>query len=495
MKLENLLAENMLRFGVKNLSESQLKTIVQLIEQTAKTPTRLDQLSDSETVKGTPGYEDLLSRLIDLANKNKGTVAEVKSLNYWAGGLGDDKNVKYTSLLTTNMAAIAAAIAADPQKANYPDLTALNTLLADNAKNNVYVNWNTVFPRLTTQLVTIAKTIKTTPANIKLIKNPEIVKEVNNVIKNFTVQANGKDVIPKSAIATIVDADKIKLIAAAVAQAAAARKKIKGADHIVIAPKTEIDSIQRELQTLDATQGQEVATSFTWPSIDTPNPELNNFFGDNLYIVSADQKAKFATLLKTAVDSLKAQGLTLNSIGYNAGSSTSAVPTAYIGQGKVGKNYSDLNNVTLVNDRLASIDGSLLEAIKNNPDTANLPVERLTSPESGRPNQGPVWNNDARTKYPLDKRDPKSPTYDATVANEYNSIYGKHRFSFGAFTINGTKVPPTEPDKKITYSAIGNWGIKLSWNEIKITPPTMPGSIPNVSVYKSSGNGISCPKF
>ena len=306
MKLEKLLAENMLRFGVKNLSESQLNTIIQLVEQAVKTPTRLDQLSDSEAVKSTPGYADLLSRLIDLANKNKGTVAEVKSLNYWAGGLGDDKNVKYTSLLTTNIAAIAAAIAADPQKANYPDLTALNTLLADNAKNNVYVNWNTVFPRLTTQLVTIAKTIKTTPANIKLIKNPEIVKEVNNVIKNFTVQANGKDVIPKSAVATIVDADKIKLIAAAVAQAAAAGKKIKGSDHIVIAPKTEIDSIQRELITLDATQGQEVARSFTWPSIDAPNPELNNFFGDNMYIVSTDQKAKFATLLKTAVDSLKA---------------------------------------------------------------------------------------------------------------------------------------------------------------------------------------------
>lgn len=493
MKLEKLLAENMLRFGVKNLSESQLNTIIQLVEQAVKTPTRLDQLSDSEAVKNTPGYADLLSRLIDLANKNKGTVAEVKSLNYWAGGLGDDKNVKYTSLLTTNIAAIAAAIAADPQKANYPDLTALNTLLADNAKNNVYVNWNTVFPRLTTQLVTIAKTIKTTPANIKLIKNPEIVKEVNNVIKNFTVQSNGKDVIPKSAVATIVDADKIKLIAAAVAQAAAAGKKIKGSDHIVIAPKTEIDSIQRELITLEATQGQEVATSFTWPSIDAPNPELNNFFGDNMYIVSADQKAKFATLLKTAVDSLKAQGLTLTSIGYNAGSSTSAVPTAYIGQGKVGKTYSPDNNKVLVTDRLASIEGALLEAIENNPDTANLPIRKL--PSDPQPNQGPVWGDTERAKYPLDKRDPKSPTYDATIANEYNAIYGKHRFSFGSFTITGTKVPPTEPDKKITYSAIGNWGIKLSWNEIKITPPNMPGSIPNVSVYKSSGNGISCPKF
>jgi hypothetical protein len=514
MKLEQILAENILRFGAKNLDGSAINQINRILEQADPNavPKSIDELQDSEQVKAAPGYADVLGKLIDLAKGENKTGNNFKSLNYWRGSITDNKNVRYTDDIINALPKVEAFLnsaetPAGPFKTNMLrsiETSQLKTFiekLKSLKQNNVYIDF-TGLDRL--QRATLA-------SNVKKLDNDKVanilgaaVIEIPKVLPKIDQQGkDGKDLVSKTVVAQITDADKIALLAGAQEQLAAKKEggAVKGAgsggirigrtslnavDSITIAPKNEIANIVKTVKTIEAQNPDPIIQAFVFPDISKPNLVAQNFFGDNESQVTPEQKQKFAELLATAVKSFTDQGVTISEVRYNAGSSTSKVWTKYIGAGRLSAASSPNNNKILAQDRCNSIAKTLADVISENPSTSKLKKTDLGS--SVMPNQGPDYKQ-GQWKFGTDGK------IAPDQKEAYESTYGKHRFSFGQFTLVGTKAPDTKPPtEETTFSGKGAWRISLNWKTLKINPPRFsPGA--SVTTYPTNGSGIACPKF
>jgi hypothetical protein len=509
MKLEKLLAENILRFGAKNLDITAINQINRIVEQAAPgaIPKSIDELQDSEQVKAAPGYADVLGKLIQLANK--GGKNNINSLKYWQGSITDNKNVKFTNNIINALPKVEAflnsgAYPDGPSKTNAMrqlETSQLKTFaekLKSLKQNNVYIDLKSTSLLTYTSDKYLAKLDKEKVANILNTAKLEISKILPKIDQQGR---DGKDLISKSVVAQITDADKIALLAGAQEQLTAKKERgainarggsinigrtgLNAVNAITIAPVDDIAGVVRQVAQEVAANPAPIIQAFIYPDIYKPNLEAQNFFGDNESQVTPEQKKKFADLLATAVNTFKSQGVTLTEIRYNAGSSTSQVWTRYIGQGKLAPKSSAANNKILATDRCKSIEAALSEAITNNPDTSKVKQVNLGS--DIKDNQGPGYSQ-GQWKFVDGKIDPSQKA-------AYEETYGKHRFSFGAFTLVGTKTPPPdEPGEKVTYSGKGQWRISLQWNTMSIDPPKFPPAA-NVTTHPTNGSGIVCPKF
>jgi hypothetical protein len=513
MKLEKLLAENMLRFGVKNLNNSAVEKLTHLLEQTAPgtLPKSVNDLLDSPEVKAAPGYDEVIGRLIKLANKGKHKV-NVTSLKYWQGSaMTQNPDVKYTDMIINALPKINTYLETPglaPQivtnlKAKLPAFEKLVALLADNKKNNIYIKIIDNLPYTQRACLNLMKTPN--PAAIKLavdeILGTNSLNQINALVTNFAAQRNGTDLISKTVISEITDADKLDLLKTALIQLEEEKKKgavsstgqgvsvggvgMGAVSRIIIAPSTEIEALTRTVSQEVIANPEPVVVAVTYPDVKIPNnTEAQNFFGDNISQVTPEQKQLFAERLATAVTALKAKGVTITEIRYNSGASTSKVFTKYLGPGKLAATSSAANNIPLVNDRLASIDATLKRVIEENPDVNKVKIVKLQS--DPLPNQGPEYKR-GQWNFGIDGK---------IVPNEkaaYEAMYAPHRYSFGAFILIGNAVPPAEEKETVTYTGQGKWRIKLVWDKLNIFPPLRPASGGTVSLFPTDGNPIKCP--
>ncbi len=499
MNLEKILAENILRFGVKNLDSQAIKTVNRILEQSTKVlPKSIDELQDSPEVKAAPGYSEIIPKLITLANKNSGN--SKKSLQYWQGELSNSADVKFTNNIITAYKNIDINKLTDPAlkqnpteqqrlKDRYATLGKLVTELETLKTNNVYINIVKNLPIL--QRLTVNKVVTIDSKYMLNILNQLQIDEIARVLTNLKTQdKSGNDVISKSVVSPITDSDKIQLLAAAMEQIDKRKEKkvfrsgINSVNSIIIAPSNEIAQVIRTAVT--SSQSTPYSEAFIYPDPNKADslPAGQTFFGDDQAIVSAEQKQKFATILSDAVNSFKKRGITLTEVRYNAGSSTSQVSSGYVGPGQLSKIKTSENNIKLAAARCQAITKVLSDVITENPDTAKLTKTELRS--DPKPNQGPAYNrkdwkwNDDGTLNPVDK-------------SKYEELYAKHRFSFGAFTLMGTVPPDPVPDT-LTYGGTGAWRISLQWPSVDI-PTITPSKGGGVSVYPTDGGAIKCPKF
>jgi hypothetical protein len=527
MNLEKLLAENMLRFGAKNLDSKSIRTLKQLIEQAAATtdpnaiPKSIEELADSADVKQSPVYNDVIGRLIELAKKDKPLAR--RSLQYWRG-VTDASNqnfIKNTDVIINTFDIVKRKFDESGFRGknisvsvNYaklePVFQQLVDLLKTNKSKNVYVDVEKQLPSLLNLCRQISRNDRykfvggNDPQNpFTLIILPGNIQEMQKFISNFSAQVKDKtgkttEKIAKVAIASITDADKIDLLKAAQIQLEKRKEDkklslgIKGVDKIIIAPATEFSTVIRTEKEADAKNP--IIQAVTYPDISKGNTtESQNFFGDNQSQLTAEQKSKIAETLQIAVNALKSEGVTLTEIQYNAGASTSKVYTRYTGPGTLAKVSSAANNEILVKDRIASIETALREAIDTNPDTKALQIVKQQS--DAKPNQGAEYGKDANgafgpngIRWKFDAEGKLDPSQKA----EYEKIYAPYRSNFGAFVLVGMPKPPEEPEAE--YSGQGKWRISLIWNRIEIPPPPQGGG--RVVLYPmSTKKPVPCPIF
>jgi len=487
MNLEKILAENILRFRIKNLNNQDIKTVNRILEQATKVlPKSINEIPDSVEVKTAPGYSEIMPRLIKLATSNSGN--SKKSLQYWLGDTSNSNNVKFTDNIINAYKNIATIPKSAADQTKYDVLGQLVKKLEALKTNNVYIDIVQNLPTL--QQATLYKGKIDSKYMLTVVNSN--ATEINKVLVNIEKQsADGTtELIAKSVISKLTDADKIELLAAAMAQLAKRKEEkkislgINSVNSIAIAPTAEIAQVIRTAVT--SKKSAPVIEAFVYPDPKKADGLAagQTFFGDDQAIVSAEQKQKFAAMLAEGVESFKTRGITLTEVRYNAASSTSQVSSGYVGPGQLSKIKTSENNIKLAAARCESITKVLSDVITENTATVNLQKTEL--PSDPKPNQGPAynrkswnWNTDG-TLNPADK-------------SKYEALYAKHRFSFGAFTLIGEATPIDIPDT-VTYGGTGKWRISLQWPSINI-PPIIPPKGGGVSVYPTDGGGITCPKF
>jgi hypothetical protein len=536
MDLAQRLAENILRFNTKNLNSSAIVNIKRLAEQTdpaAALPKTVEELNDSEQVKAAPGYAEVMGELIKLANKRKGSSTEVKALQYWMGSVSNDKYVKATDIvinaynvINTKFNASIYKTSADPKISKgitaqqlQQFLVKLGELVAELQKKkqgNVYINVASFLKTSYNNLAAVAKQKNLKigigqdfDSYLKQLINPQYaaLKEITKLVTDInSLGSDGKELVPKTAITSISDADKIQLLDAAQKQIAAhkEKKKIGGGlgsvDSIVISPVAEFNSVLRTVTPVPNADGTvPITKAYTVPDISNGNnAELQNFLLDNIARPSEQQKQRFAEVLQAAVDSFKAQKITITKIGYNAGATTSQVWTRYQGDGQaLAAQSSRENNEKLVADRVRFINETLKSVIEANPAVNKLEITEL--PNSAKANLGPEYGKDSAgafgeggVRWKFVKNTAGQYVIDPAQKAAYEAMYAPYRMSFGAFTLFGTVTPPPGGDETVDYTGTGKWKIKLVWDTIKL-PPLVPPSGGTVSVYPTQGNGVACP--
>lgn len=477
MNLKNILAENMLRFGVKNLSNKDMYRISTLIEQTVSnsTPKTYEEFAalDSPDVSATPGYAELFKRVFELqAGKGSGYNNSVnqatETIGWWTNSPQINQQQSNTKNTTDNVikninAAINALQLVKSGKLNIElqDIDQRLTLLKqaksklDNLiSKQIYVtNWNRniggdkIYPlSLQTYAWDDATVIRT-----KIPGANELIKFIDNIDGE---SAPGKQIYPKQTFSAIPNDIKIKLVQESIKKAQRAGDSISKADRIFIGPKNTAALYAKTTVTNPSAEIAPVALPIAYPPKDPNLPALQNFFGDDQYQVSSEQQAAFANMLQQAAQYCKTQG-TILEVQYKAGSSTSKVPTGFPG-----------GNKALTDKRLQSLETVLASTISNNADLQGIKVTKL-NPER-KVEVGPNYD---REKYSLDKR-----KANPSVKTEYDKIYGPHRGSYGEFVIIYQPNPerPTDPETSIEYIPVGNWAIKVDWHKIRIPSITIP---------------------
>jgi len=484
MKLEKLLAENMLRFGVKNLNDIEVSNITAIMEQTATSiPKTYKEFAalDAPEVVATPGYTELFTRVFEIqAGKGNGynnsTQQATETIGWWTNSPQLNKqqsNAKnYTNNVIKNIeAAINAleSIKSGKMSAELQDLdnrlallkqakSKLDNLVAD----NIYITgWNPYNSAADKIYLLSQKTYAWDDPTVVRARTP-FTSELNKFIKNVDGEsAPGKQIYTKQTFSAIPNDIKIKLVQESVQKARNSGKPISKADRIFVGPKNTAALYSKTSTNAPESELVPLAFPIAYPPKDPNSPLVQNFFGDDQFVVSGEQKASFNSMLQQAVEFCKSQG-TILEVQYKAGSSTSKVPTSFAG-----------GNAGLTDARLKAIEETLTSTISGNADLKGIKITKL-APER-LVEVGPAYD---RAKYSLDKR-----KANPAVNDEYNKIYGPYRGSYGEFVIIYQPKPepsPEVPGEDVKYTPVGNWAIKVDWYEIRIPSITIPkiGKLP-----------------
>lgn len=255
-------------------------------------------------------------------------------------------------------------------------------------------------------------------------------------------------------------------------------KAIKEAKAILVAPKKDAQKIIREQIALPI-EGSDITYEITYPNIENPmDNKMLNFFGDNEYKVSEEDKKEFSRLIDLNINEIVNSGGKIIEIKYSAGAITSRVRTKYSGNGQTGNQPSEDNNKILVEDRLKEINNTLLQLL--DPYGKKYGSEIRKGKDESKPNMGPGWmeydTSDDKFKYgPLylaerNKNKNLSPRDfyskregDAQIQKEYDDVFGKFRGSYGKFIIVASfKEKEDEPGEERLIGE-GEWNALISW--------------------------------
>jgi hypothetical protein len=475
MKLEKLLAENMLRFGVKNLNNTDVQQILTIMEQAAAAGT------EDSRVTALPAYKPVMAWWNKNADKN--SMAK-RSLSYWTGGdakggvgsevLATKNLLKHLQTLSKNSASLL-----DKTKINEL-ITYLNTSIAE----NIYFKARSAGQNIPAMyVIQVLSGLKTDgDPNRTVLQGTNGKKYVDafnkldiNKIKSYLEQT-------QFVYANVTVDDKIALLnyfQQKAEQKAATHNKtnqdnplgklfkwdmtkaIDEASSITIAPGAgEIQKIESENPPPPVVN----TYTFSYPS-NTDIPAINNFYlGDDVVAVTEENRQRFIEELQDLLSQIPTDQKIIEITTY-VEAATSQVPTSY-GTPKNDPMYSRDNNNKLVIDRLSALQTALQEVVNS----AVPKGEWSITPKSeNKANIGPAWTDTERAAYPLNKRrktlanGAPNPQFDETILNKYNELYGPYRGAFGQISIKTTSrevIPqPTEPAVKVT----AQWYGKITW--------------------------------
>lgn len=281
------------------------------------------------------------------------------------------------------------------------------------------------------------------------------------------------------------------------ADAYAARKKdpnvtfdkaILVATNLYIAPKNE--KITIAAPETPAAPAAPIVQAFSYP--ESANGDANSaafkkglqLFPDDGVTIQPTAKSELAAAVKSAVDAVKAAGGTITEISTWGYASTSQVGTTY----KSANNTSSKeNNVALANDRLASINAALAEAL-----TANG-VEiapTVNAKNLAEPNRGPAWTDADKSNAKWGRPGARTPEYQAT--------YGPWRYAVAFFQLTYNITTPGQTPAIPFATPSGEWTSIISWSDESWKPEipriSFGTALPKVPMYKG-GSSTACPIF
>ena len=179
------------------------------------------------------------------------------------------------------------------------------------------------------------------------------------------------------------------------------------------------------------------------------DPMVQNFFGDDQFVVTQDKIQGLTNTLTSLVNDAKSEGKIL-SVSYRVGSATSKVPTSFPGKNK-----------GLTNARAEALKKVMTEIIANNPDLSGVSVKE--GEHELHVEIGPNYDKDV---YGLTKR-----KADPELEAEYNERFGSYRGSWGEFAITYQPSQPVSPGEVAEYdtsfTARGDWSLEITWWKFK----------------------------
>jgi len=183
MSLEKLLAENLLRFGIKNLNESDVENLNKLAEQSADSfeSALVATFGDKSTRLWNAMSPEQKQKILDSAKEKIQGHARIKKVDF-------DKSLKKVKSVrigtrpgetTITKSSIQSVIESIPYTATYPDNTKLNPEL-----QNFYLKDNAiaVLPDRKQKFVIMVSELK------RLIPNDETIKEIHILAGSTTSQ-------------------------------------------------------------------------------------------------------------------------------------------------------------------------------------------------------------------------------------------------------------------------------------------------------------------
>jgi hypothetical protein len=483
MKLEKLLAENMLRFGVKNLSRTAVTQLYTLIEQATNAGVDINTIiaNDPDEVK-VGVYNDVMNWW----SKHIKESAVQRSLKSWSGSTSavQGSGSKYQDQVLSNLK-IAVKNAAGVAGTTFADtINKIIQALEKNAANNAYLGL-TAFQKdpFLNAFVGAYPTNRLAPGGDLTKTNSALYKSLNNLSTNFdkiwsTINTKENMV----AVVAITNEDKIALMSAIqqrtdkrVAAFTNQGKQTTTAKEIKKATKIYISADKGEILSSPAGEIPEPEIR-TWqrsyPDITKPDStEMQNFYlKDNEVQVKPEQAAAFQELIKNTLADVAASGGKVVQVIYWAGSKTSKVPTMYDSKSTgytPGGNIAtgQKGNIALAAARV----GAINEFLKTTLTTAfpGIPLENGTSyPE---PNVGPEYTQKERDTFSARLKElPRNATDDqkqekADLQAKYDTTYGPYKGSFGAFSLilefNEARTTPPAGD----LLTVGKWFAKITW--------------------------------
>jgi hypothetical protein len=506
MKLEKLLAENMLRFGVKNLNNTDVHQILTIMEQAAASGT------ESSTVTSMPAYKPVMDWW---QKKSKNSSSAKKSLEYWSGGVAKESKGINVNATNTLLKHLQTLIKNNVYNLDATKLSELIKYLQTNISANIYFEPRNFDQRPESRAIRVLAMLKpeADPSKTSLAGNEKSAIDAFNKADLNKIKASLEKT--QFVYTTITETDKIALLKyfeEKATQKATVHNKtnadnplgkliqwdmekaIKEASSIRIGPGE--GSIEREAAA-DPTPPEIFTYTFSYPDISEANPKLQNFFlGDDNVAVSAENEAAFKETLETLLSSIPADQKIIE-VYIKAGSSTSKVPTSYKSAGK----YTTAANVTLVDDRLTAIQTSLSNVVDTTIPKGEWNL--IVDPPERKPNNGPEWTEADRNAYPLDKRRVKNPDgqpnpkFNQKIVDAYEAKYGRYKGSYGQISIKTTsteiKTTITEPSVLVS----GAWYGSMTWpspGKGDGKPKTIPGKNKGEKTWTGQGT-LDCPVF
>jgi hypothetical protein len=261
--------------------------------------------------------------------------------------------------------------------------------------------------------------------------------------------------------------DKNQIINSAFKKAEEEKKKVKKAIFIEAKPKGGSTNwvTSETVKTKDEVapvESKPVTEAIAYPSFDRNDPNVQNFFDDDQFVVTQEKKDDLTKVLQGLVDYAKQRGRITN-ISYKVGSSTSTVPTSFTG-----------GNNALTNARANALIAVMKQTIENNTELKGIPVKQDATEILVE--DGPKYD---RNKYSLDKR-----KADSALKAEYDKIYGPYRGSYGLFSITfipkSPEIPGTPAEYDVVYESGGDWNLTISWWKFEM---------PEIDIDLPSGGG------
>ena len=467
--MKNKLAENMLRFGTKNLTESN---IIKLTEARAPEDTFAN---DSDKVKQHPIYEAFKKRWMKGGDF-------ISGFDAWAGAGG------------TGNAASTRSVAAS--KSGPVNLKNLQTELTKLGKTEVaaavgkILNWVTglieqniildgsLLSSLTEGFVrsimlryyfSSKSSIPTADKydNWATYYGVNQIKNIDSDINKVKVAESAKPFIAMS------DADKIEALnfwqseAQKIVDSDKQRKGIRNKDFskintldqaimlsTTLKVKSKGGSIEKGKDTI--TKSVPYTTQLTWPDISNPASltDMQTMFLDNGYKLKDEVKSKIEAFIKAGIEAMQKAGKTVKVIKYGGMSMTSTVPTTFGGVDDKGtaikKNSSKENNEFLAEARANSIASYLKSMLEG----LGLPQVKLIAVNNRiQANHGPEWEERDRN---LDLGSPGNRT------KLYNDTYGPYRKNSGFVEITG-EAEVTEEELTPSYTGKTGYTYEIKW--------------------------------